>query len=292
MEWVEIFRSRRRADCEQRSFLLYALGIVAEILPLDAEEFALLVPEESAAAARAHLVESEAEGRRVEPAARPLRLHRHAWIGCVGYALVLLIAAYCSGDSLFGRDWEVLGALRGTVLRTGEWWRPVTALMLHADLAHLLANLSFGLFFGYFAGQTVGGGLAWFGTVLAAICGNVIDCVLMPLQQVSVGASTAVFATLGLLSAYSWRRHATTRAKWAGRAAPLVAGIALLALTGSGGENTDVLAHLAGFASGVGVGFIYAATALPEHVGWRTQIGCGLAAVLVAAGGWWVALSA
>jgi rhomboid protease GluP len=293
MTWVEIFRSKRRADCEQRSFVLYALGITAEVHATE-EFFALLVPVEAEAQARAHLADSEAEARRVEPAPPPLRLHRHAWVGCVGYALVLLIAAYCENRFLFERDWQTLGALRGTVPRSGEWWRSVTALMLHADTGHLFANLCFGLLFGYFAGQTVGAGLAWAGTLVAAALGNVIDIALMPLQQASLGASTAVFATLGMLSAYSWRKHSNTRAKWAFRGAPLVAGIALLAMTGSGSgaanDNTDVLAHLSGFAAGVLVGLVYASSALPDRVGRRAQVIAGLGTVVCLVAAWWLAL--
>jgi rhomboid protease GluP len=290
MSWVEIFRSGQRTDCEQRAFLLFAVGIAAEILEQGAQ-FALLVDAESAAAARAHLADSDTEARRVEPVPLPMRLHRHAWIGCIAYALVLLLAAYGTGQHWFDRDWQSLGALRGTIVHTGEWWRVLTALMLHGDLAHLLGNIGFGMFFGYFAGQTVGVGLAWFGTVLAAALGNLIDAALMPIHQVSVGASTAVFAALGLLAAYSWRRHAPGRTKWAYRGAPLVAGIALLALTGSGGENTDVLAHLAGFAAGLGIGLVYAFTSIPERSGPAIQWLAGITALLLVSGGWWVAFS-
>jgi rhomboid protease GluP len=293
MTWVEIFRSPHRADCEQRSFVLYALGITAEIQDVE-ESFALLVPEEAAARARAHLADSEAEVRRVEPPAPPLRVHRYAWAGCLGYALVLIVAAYCEAQFLFERDWQTLGALRGDIPRSGEWWRSVTALMLHADTAHLFANLCFGLLFGFFAGQLLGAGLAWGGTLLAAALGNVIDVALSPVQQVSLGASTAVFATLGLLSAYSWRKHGSARTKWAFRGAPLIAGIALLAMTGSGSgaesDNTDVLAHLSGFSAGVAVGLIYALNALPDRIGWRAQLLCGVVTLLCLVGAWWVAL--
>jgi membrane associated rhomboid family serine protease len=297
MIWVEIFRSHRRTDCEQRSFVLYALGIAAEIqAEVQAEEecFALLVPEEAAVQARAHLADSEAEARRVEPVAPPLRVHEYAWVGCVGYALVLISVAYCEAQFLFERDWQTLGVLRGTVPRSGEWWRSVTALMLHADTGHLFANLCFGMLFGFFAGQMLGTGLAWAGTLVAATLGNVIDIALSPTQQVSLGASTAVFATLGLLSAYSWRKHSNARAKWAFRGAPLVAGIALLAMTGSGSgaqnDNTDVLAHLSGFVAGVAVGLAYALSALPDRIGRQTQLLSGMATLLCLVGAWWLAL--
>jgi hypothetical protein len=43
----------------------------------------------------------------------------------------------------------------------------------------------------------------------------------------------------------------------------LVAGLALLAFTGTGGENTDILAHFAGFAVGAGVGALCARLPMP-----------------------------
>jgi hypothetical protein len=38
--------------------------------------------------------------------------------------------------------------------------------------------------------------------------------------------------------------------------APLAAGLALLALYGAGGLNTDVGAHVSGFLAGLGFGFL------------------------------------
>jgi len=59
------------------------------------------------------------------------------------------------------------GALVAGPTRGGEFWRAVTALTLHLDVGHLLANLGFGTVFGLLAGQLLGAGVAW-ATVLAA----------------------------------------------------------------------------------------------------------------------------
>ncbi len=64
-----------------------------------------------------------------------------------------------------------------------------------------------------------------------------------------------VFALLGLLAAYAWRRRADSGERWAYRWAPLIAGVFLLGFTGVGGENTDVLAHLTGFITGSATGW-------------------------------------
>jgi membrane associated rhomboid family serine protease len=99
-------------------------------------------------------------------------------------------------------------------------------------------------------------------TVTGAALANLLEGLLGPLQHVSVGASTAVFAALGAMSAYSWRERYRFPQRWARRWGPLVAGVILLGWTGSGeeGSQTDLVAHVAGFAVGAILG---ATLALP-----------------------------
>jgi len=105
-----------------------------------------------------------------------------------------------------------------------------------------------------------------------------------------VGASTAVFATLGLLAAYSWRRRRDPGDRWAYRWAPLVAGVILLGFTGAGGERTDVLAHLGGFAMGSLAGLAHAGLRAPR--GRLAQLIAGGLALAVLWLAWWRALAA
>jgi len=98
--------------------------------------------------------------------------------------------------------------------------------------------------FGLLAGQLLGPGVAWASVLAAAAAANLLNAFIQPATHTSVGASTAVFATLGLLAAYAWRRRRDQGDRWAYRWAPLIAGVILLGFTGAGGERTDVLAHL------------------------------------------------
>src|SRR6202030_594783 len=88
----------------------------------------------------------------------------------------------------------------------------------------------------------------------------------------SVGASTAVFTALGLMSAYSWRERYQLPQRWARRWGPLVAGLIMLGWTGAGGSaeeatpvvtNVDLYGHLGEFIMGILLG---ATAALPR---WR-----------------------
>jgi len=215
------------------------------------EEWSLLVESGAETAARDQLMRYERENAPHAAPARPLKLHASPWIAPALYAFTLLAIAFLAGRNMFSFDWYRTGALSSSIQHSHQWWRAATALTLHVDHDHLLRNVGFGVLFTYAAARLLGSGIAFASAIGAAVLGNLLDSVLMPHTHVSIGASTIVFATLGLISAYSWRIQFSRRMQWAHRWAPLVIGIALLGFLGAGGENTDVLAHLTGFAFGV-----------------------------------------
>jgi membrane associated rhomboid family serine protease len=288
-EAVEVFRSFWRSACEERGFVLHAVGIDSAVA-WHGRTWVLLVPAAAQAEALAQLAVYERENppRRIPPAAEPL--HRGSWAGALAYAATLLLVGYLAGSSATGRDWFEAGALVTAPTRAGEWWRAATALTLHLDVGHLLANLGFGAVFGLLAGQLLGPGIAWATVLAAAGTANLLNSLVQPATHSSVGASTAVFATLGLLAAYAWRRRRDTGDRWAYRWAPLVAGVILLGFTGAGGERTDVLAHLTGFATGAIAGIAHATWRVPR--GPAAQAVAALASVAVIGGAWLLALGA
>jgi len=253
MQLIEIYRSPLLAACEQRAFVLQAVGIPFELAPHD-NGFSLWVATDTAPAAQHHLERYAAESALAPPRqSRPV-LYPHAWIAPGLYAVLLIGIAFFAGRATGNIDWYAAGSLLPNMQAHGEWWRAATALTLHTDHAHLLGNLGFGIYFTYLAARHLGWGVALLGSLLAAIAGNILDSILMPASHISIGASTWVFAALGVLAAYSWRRQFDGRLKWTHRWAPLIAGVMLLGMIGAGGENTDVLAHLTGFACGVVIG--------------------------------------
>jgi rhomboid protease GluP len=286
-ESAEVFRSFWRSACEERGFVLHAVGI-GSVVAWAGRAWVLLVQPPDYDAAIAQLERYEHEN---PPRGRPRSnepLHRGAWVGSTAYAAVLLAVAYLAGDLALGADWLGIGSLVPGPVRSGEWWRAVTALTLHLDVGHLLANLGFGVVFGLLAGQLLGPGIAWASVVLAAATANLANAFVQPVTHSSAGASTAVFATLGLLAAYAWRRR-DPRDRWAYRWSPLVAGIVLLGFTGAGGERTDVLAHLTGFAMGALSGAAHAHWRVPR--GPRAQLVAGLLALALELVAWALALA-
>lgn len=132
----------------------------------------------------------------------------------------------------------------------GEWWRLVTALTLHNDPAHLLGNMLFGGIFLGFLRAYWPAGLAWSATILAGVLGNLINTVIRK-DHLFLGASTSVFGALGVLCALRLLHGDRKRFVIA-----LGAGLALLGMLGTGGERTDLLAHLFGFTAGFGLGLV------------------------------------
>lgn len=260
---VEVFRSFWRSACEERGFVLHAVGIDSQLAWLG-RAWVLLVPAAQQPAALAQLAQYERENPPRRRPAPPEPLHRGAWLGSLAYAAAILSVGFLAGRLAFGADWLAAGALVSAPTRAGEYWRAVTAITLHLDVGHLLANLGFGAVFGLLAGQLLGAGVAWATVLVAAATANLLNVHLQPMTHSSVGASTAVFATLGLLAAYAWRRRRDAGERWAYRWAPLVAGVILLAFTGAGGERTDVLAHLTGFAMGALAGVAHAVLPVPR----------------------------
>jgi rhomboid protease GluP len=287
---VEVYRSHWRPACDERAFMLHAVGIGSQVVA-NGERWSLVVLPQSVTAALAHLRGYERENpprRRV--LARPEQMHPRAWLGPLLYVALMVTVSWLAGHRAFGSNWLDAGTLQTMAVRGGEVWRAVTAVTLHFDVAHLLSNLGFGAFFGWLASQLLGPGVAMGGALAAAVLANAINATIQPEQHVSAGASTMVFSLLGLLAAYAWRHRADSGERWAYRWAPLVAGVFLLGFTGVGGENTDVLAHLTGFVTGAVAGWLLGRlSAIP---GPRVQWLAGLSALAGIAVAWWAALAA
>ncbi len=289
MDVVEVFRSPRRHACDERALVLHAMGIASEVAWYD-NCWLIRVSTADFNAALAQLQRYERENRPRRPRfGRSTDAHPRAWAASVAFALVLLGVAYLAGRKAFGFDWMAAGVADAAAIRAGDWWRAVTALTLHFDVGHLLANLGFGAVFVLFAGQLLGPGVAVLGILLAASGANLLCILLEPTSHVSAGASTAVFATLGLLSAYAWRTRADDGERWSYRWAPLLAGTCLLAFMGISDEHTDVLAHLTGFGTGALAGVWLAAQA--HRLGRAMQWFGAVASAALVAVAWAVALA-
>ncbi len=254
---VEVGRFGTTAEAEQRALVLAAVGIETHFLR-DAGVVRLCVPAPDALRADYELACYERENA----APRRPRFKGRAVLwrseGALVYAAVLLFFFGAERRDAFSIDWLSAGAANAGLIVDGEWWRTITALALHADLGHLMSNLASGVIVSLLVAELLGSGLGWLAIVLAGAIGNALDALVHAADHTAIGASTAVFGGLGILSGHTRRSQIIP---WRGglrRWAPIGAGIMLLAFLGFGGERTAVWAHVVGFAVGVAIGLALA----------------------------------
>jgi len=290
-QWVTVATGLTEARVNELALVLTARNVPYQ-RQLGAVGWELWVPMPSAPAAAAELTLYKHENAR-QIGSRPVEEVGEGGAGVLWYVAVLLAVFFALHADLLNRDWLAAGRLEAGPLLGGEWWRAVTALTVHVDLAHLGGNLVFGAFFGYAVGRYLGHGVGWLTVLLAAGGANVVNAWVQSPAHRSIGASTAVFAALGLLVAYTWWRDYLRDTPWRARIAPIIAGLGLLAFTGTGGANTDLGAHLFGFIAGVLLGLVVARFV---RVAWlrssRVQQVSGALAALVVVAAWAAGLRA
>ena len=175
----------------------------------------------------------------------------------------------------------------------GEWWRIFTALTLHGGVEHLVSNIGLAVFAFAFVFSRFGTGAGLLGTVLGGALGNVMNAFAHAARpHQSIGSSTALFASLGLLAGAELAArlmHRATRTGWQ-IFVPVGAGLAFLALYGGAGSNrdgtpimdagsVDVMAHLFGLVAGIFLGAIFFAAGLRRGAVRWMQTACGAVAV-------------
>jgi membrane associated rhomboid family serine protease len=287
-DWTVIFESRSAQTCNDRALVLTSLNIPYEVLR-DQRRCMLVVPAEFSEKAKYEIWQYDKENQpalRKKP--RLVPEFQNAVPGVVVYIVIVCLVAWLAGESAFNQNWVSAGRVDGELIRQGEWWRTLTALTLHSGLRHLAGNIGFGALFGILAGRLFGSGLTWLSVVVASGFANALNTLLLASRHQSIGASTAVFATLGLIAGFVWRAKLMAQDRWAYRLGPIVGGIALLAYTGTGGPNTDIGAHLAGFVCGFGFGMLL--TLLPKiPSSGRFQLLCGVSAIAIISASWLMA---
>ena len=292
LAWVEVARFGGRAEAEQHALVLVSRGIDCRLVRTPGGAVALTVAAPDVRHAERELAQYAEENRRGGRLVLPARSLAAGLEGALAYCAVLFFLYGASRRQTFALDWWSAGPAQAGLIVSGEWWRTVTALGLHADFGHLASNLFFGSGLGLLLAQLLGTGFAWLAILLSGALGNALSALVQPASHTAVGASTAVFGALGILAALAWKRQAGIWRLPLRRWLPFAAGAMLLAYLGFGGERTDVLGHVAGFIAGgaVGVGVACADPSLFQST--RAQWACATAALALVALAWFLALRA
>ncbi len=275
---------------------LSAKGIPHRVLT-ERDHVNVYVPAFLVPLARREVLACLAESRPKQPRP-PLPVHNNFF--AVLLCLLCLIAwhAVTRGvtplfPSLGAEDWLSIGAADAMrMAHGGQWYRALTALTLHSDSPHVLGNALFGAIFLVPLCRRAGFGPGIFLCILAGALGNILNAWFQPPQHVSIGFSTSVFGAVGALCGL-YGASAQRARLWV----VLGAGLALLALLGSEGARTDIMAQLVGVLCGVVLGILLG-TPLRRHPeffasrGWRhISQGLGAIAILNIAGAWAYALN-
>ena len=236
-------RTASRAQAEEWAYVLTALGILHELRE-EAGGISVAVLPDDVAVAEAALAANDAERSRPAARAQPEYGRSFLWLA---YAALLASFHLTTGPRDERVIWFARGSADAEAFLRGEWWRAATALALHADYAHAVGNLVAGSVLLWALARRIGPAAAAWIALGGGVLGNVLTALVVRRGYVSVGASTAVFAALGalaLLQAVARRRMALLA---------IGAGAALLGLLGTG-QNSDLFAHLFGFAAGGALG--------------------------------------
>ena len=211
-------------------------------------------------------------------AARVEPIESGSWVAAAAVGLMLLLFYSITVQWLPTLSWFARGAADAERILHGELWRTVTALTLHADVAHVLSNAVAAAIFLSAVFSLVGMGLGGALVLLAGAGGNLANAFLHDSAHTSIGASTAVFAAVGLLGSLALtRRRRSALSRW--RAwLPAAAALALLGMLGSSGQRVDIWAHLCGLVVGAVLGMLIA-WVTPRAPGLPIQWVCGTATV-------------
>ena len=190
-----------------------------------------------------------------QPRARPLPLPDNSWVSLLVISLFLGASIWLDGQGP-GKSltWHLAGRAEAGLILGGQWWRCVTALFLHADAGHLLANAAALAVLASILGRRIGSGLTWGLFLLSGSLGNAVNAWVQSPDHLSVGASTGVFGLIGVLAGGAGRAERGTRAQ--ALLLPLGFGFSLLALLGAGEERVDLGAHLFGLCCGLPFGVL------------------------------------
>lgn len=291
---VEVVRVATRGHADELALVLVAEGVGATV-ERSAEGWSLRVAPEAEARAREALAAYQDERARAGPETTRRALPAAGGRGGVGPALgvsaaLLLFFVSATGARRPGVAWFERGAAVAERVVAGEWFRVVTALTLHADIGHVVANALAGALFFAAAFRRFGSGLGSLLVLAAGALGNAANAWLHGAGHSVVGASTAVFGAVGLLGGAGLVRHHSAGARGWRAGVPVAAAVALLALLGTGKERVDIWAHLLGFAVGLAIG-VPAALAARGAPGRAVQIASGGLAAGVVAAAWYAALA-
>jgi len=120
------------------------------------------------------------------------------WLIIINAAIYIAITVYSALTGIdFNEALYIFGAKVNLDIMSGQYWRFVTPIFLHASIMHLLLNCYSLYWVGSLAERLYGHGKLMVIYLLAGIFGNIISFIFSP--NPGVGASGSIFGLLGAL---------------------------------------------------------------------------------------------
>src|SRR5439155_3421706 len=123
-----------------------------------------------------------------------------------------------TGPRAAGISWFERGSASAARILGGEVWRTITALTLHADLAHVLGNAVACLVLIPPVCHALGPGIGLWVLLMSGAIGNALTALVYGASHDSVGASTLTFGAIGVLAGQAliarWRAPTSGRRSW------------------------------------------------------------------------------
>lgn len=176
----------------------------------------------------------------------------------VGFWGILMVMFYFLSQ-MSRPDFQAAGCMNNSAVLAGEWWRIFSAMLLHANVGHLAANVSLGMVLLGLAMGRFGTGMGLLAAFLAGAGGNVAGLLLYPASHLGVGASGMVMGGLGMLAAQSVQLVRSNSLSRANVLKGVLGGVMLFAFFGLS-PDADVIAHLGGFVTGLLLGVVLLST--------------------------------
>ena len=250
---VTVFDSLNQEQANAFSLVLNASGIGNRVTRSN-DGFRIDVPKPYTDAARDVIYRYQAENPNAEVDRSVSRSHpTHKNLSGIAVALLLLSIHLAVSSSSAPEDYVAVFGANASRILDGEIYRCTTALLLHADAAHIAGNMAGMVIFGGAVCVVTGSGVGWLMILASGIFGNLMNALAYETGHMSVGASTAVFGAVGILCAFQAVNAARTGKGWKRTALVFGSGLALLAFLGTSARS-DVGAHLFGFLCGVMMG--------------------------------------
>jgi rhomboid protease GluP len=279
---VRVTPERHQAD---EWAVVLAAGNIPHRLRSRLDGWALIVAARDAEAAREALdaYDRENSADTADVGAEAVAPIRGAAVVGVAVGLLLIGFFAVTGTRASRSTWFERGSADAGRIVAGEWWRTITALTLHADAPHVIGNAGASAVLVGAVSHQLGPGVGLCVLLLAGAGGNALTAVAHGAHHDSVGASTAMFGAIGILSAtrvMSRGRRPAARKPWV----VVAASLALLALLGTS-PGSDLLAHVFGLLLGGAAGLVAAST-LPRPVRPPVQWAFAVAVLAVVVGAW------